>query len=63
MTLTLPSTFIRSATFAIGEPLLYANSVGMLAVAINQKDFAATYHVASGPTWRIEITRAKAESP
>ena len=47
---------------AIGEPLLYANSVGMLAVAINQKDFAATYHVASGPTWRIEITRAKAGS-
>jgi S-adenosylmethionine hydrolase len=38
---------------AIGEPL---------AVAINQKDFAATYHVASGPTWRIEITRAKAGS-
>ncbi len=47
---------------AIGEPLLYANSVGMLAVAINQKDFAGTYHVAAGPTWRIEITRAKAES-
>lgn len=47
---------------AIGEPLLYANSVGMLAVAINQKDFAATYQVASGPTWRIEITRAKGGS-
>jgi S-adenosylmethionine hydrolase len=47
---------------AIGEPLLYANSVGMLAVAINQKDFADTYHIAAGPTWRIEITRAKAES-
>ncbi len=47
----------------VGQPLLYANSVGMLAVAINQKDFAATYHVASGPTWRIEVTRAKAGSP
>ena len=47
----------------LGEPLLYANSVGMLAVALNQKDFAATYHIASGPTWRIEFTRASAESP
>jgi len=47
----------------VGEPLVYANSVGMLAAAINQRDFAATYHVASGPTWRIEVTRAKAGSP
>lgn len=46
----------------VGDPLLYANSVGMIAAALNQKDFAATYAIASGPTWRVEITRVPAGS-
>jgi len=61
---TLTAKYVHTfGDVAVGEPLVYANSVGMLAVAINQQDFAATHHVASGPTWGIEITRAKAESP
>jgi S-adenosylmethionine hydrolase len=46
----------------VGDPLLYANSVGMIAAALNQKDLAATYAIASGPTWRVEITRVPAGS-
>ena len=38
LTLTYVHTF---GDVPLGEPLLYANSVGMLAVALNQKDFAA----------------------
>jgi S-adenosylmethionine hydrolase len=47
----------------VGQPLLYVNSVGMLAIAINQKNFASAYNVTSGPTWRVEFTRASAGSP
>ncbi len=62
LTLTLPfaHTF---GDVPIGRPLLYANSVGMLAAALNQSDFAASYHIASGPDWRITVTAAKAERP
>ena len=45
----------------IGQPLLYVNSVGMVAIARNQQDFAATYRIASGPEWRVTITAAKAQ--
>jgi S-adenosylmethionine hydrolase len=47
----------------VGQPLLYVNSVGMLAIAINQKNFASAYNVTSGPTWRVEFSRASAGSP
>lgn len=62
LALTLPfaQTF---GDVPVGDPLLYVNSVGMLAVAINQKNFASTYNVTSGPTWRVELTRASAGSP
>lgn len=60
--LTLPFTH-TFGDLPVGDPLLYVNSVGMLAVAINQGNFASTYHVTSGPTWRVEITRAPAGSP
>ena len=60
VTLTVPyvHTF---GDVQLGHPLLYANSVGMVAFALNQKDFASTYRVASGPEWRVTITAAKAE--
>jgi len=45
----------------VGQPLLYVNSVGTLAVAVNQGNFSTIYGVTSGPTWRVEISRAKAE--
>ena len=40
-----------------GEPLLYFNSVGNLALAINWGDFAATHGIASGPKWRVEVEK------
>ncbi len=40
-----------------GQPLLYLNSEGNLALAINWGDFAATHGVASGPDWRIEVSK------
>lgn len=38
-----------------GEPLLYVNSLGNLALALNQGDFAERFGVASGPGWRVTI--------
>jgi len=59
-TLTMPyvHTF---GDVPLGQPLLYVNSVGMVAIALNQKDFASAYGIASGPAWRVTITAAKAE--
>jgi S-adenosylmethionine hydrolase len=60
VTLTMPyvHTF---GDVPVGQPLLYVNSVGMVAIALNQKDFASTYRIMSGPEWRVAITPAKAE--
>ena len=47
------------ATFAdvqVGEPLLYVNSIGNLAIALNQADFAGRYGISSGLGWRVTIT-------
>lgn len=43
-----------------GEPLLYVNSLGNLALALNQADFAARFDVTSGPGWQVTV-RAKPE--
>lgn len=40
-----------------GEPLLYVNSLGNLALAFNQGDFAARFGISSGPGWRVTIER------
>lgn len=48
------------ATFgevAVGEPLLYLNSLESVSLAINQKSFAREYGVGSGPGWSIQIRR------
>jgi S-adenosylmethionine hydrolase len=42
---------------AIGEPLLYLNSVGGVSLAINQGSFADTYGIESGASWSIEIEK------
>ena len=61
---TLTAKYVHTfGDVPVGEPLVYVNSVGMVAVALNQNDLAATYGVASGPKWRIEITRVPAGSP
>jgi len=46
---------------ASGAPLLYVNSVGMLALALNLGNFAATYAIAAGRETRIEISAARGE--
>jgi S-adenosylmethionine hydrolase len=58
MTLPYARTF---GDVGIGEPLLYVNSVGTLAVALNQGNFAARYAISPGPRWRVVIARASAE--
>jgi S-adenosylmethionine hydrolase len=56
LTLAVP----YAATFgdvAIGEPLLYLNSLESVSLAINQKNFAREYGVGSGPDWSMQIRR------
>ena len=42
---------------AVGEPLLYLNSLNKVALAINQGDYSATHGVQSGPAWSIRIEK------
>ncbi len=44
---------------AIGEPLLYLNSINDVALAINQGNFSSEFHILSGPDWSIEIAKAE----
>ncbi len=44
---------------AVGEPLLYLNSLLCVSFAINQDGFAAVHHIASGPNWRVKIVKAE----
>lgn len=39
----------------IGQPLVYINSLLNLAVALNQRSYAAVHKIQSGPGWSIEI--------
>ncbi|HTB90011.1 MAG TPA: S-adenosyl-l-methionine hydroxide adenosyltransferase family protein [Steroidobacteraceae bacterium] len=41
----------------IGKPLVYVNSLLNLAVALNQRSYAALHKIESGPDWSIEISR------
>ena len=45
---------------ALGEPLVYVNSLLNLAVALNQGNYAASHKIDSGPDWFIELSRAAA---
>lgn len=55
LTLTYAVTF---AGVAEGEPLVYMNSLGNAALAINQGSFADRFGVASGPEWTVRFSRA-----
>lgn len=47
-------------TFAAVAPqkeMAYINSLLNLSVAINMGNFASTFHIASGPEWRIEVRK------
>lgn len=48
---------ISFSNVAIGETLVYINSLVMAAVAINQGDFAKAYRVGTGADWKIEFKR------
>lgn len=47
----------RKLGLALGDPLLYLNSLDTVSLAINQGNFAARFQVASGPEWSIRIHR------
>ena len=47
----------------VGKPLLYLNSLMQVSLALNQEDFARTYHVESGPRWVVRIVRAPVNAP
>jgi S-adenosylmethionine hydrolase len=40
---------------AVGQPLVYINSLLNVAVALNQQNYAAAHKIESGPDWTIEI--------
>ena len=41
----------------IGKPLVYINSLLNLAVALNQRSYAAAHQIESGPDWSIEFSQ------
>ncbi len=41
----------------VGQPLVYVNSLLKVSVALNQGDYAKVRGVASGPVWRIEVSK------
>ncbi len=40
-----------------GDPLVYINSIGNVALALNYDDFAATHGIGSGADWRITLSK------
>ena len=42
----------------VGEPLVYANSLDCMAVAINQGSFAKAYGIGTGTNWKITLRKA-----
>ena len=40
----------------VGKPLVYVNSLMNLAVALNQRSYAAAHRIESGPDWSIELS-------
>ncbi|MDX1380102.1 MAG: S-adenosyl-l-methionine hydroxide adenosyltransferase family protein [Xanthomonadales bacterium] len=43
----------------VGDALLYLNSLGNVAFAINQGSFATVHGIGSGPGWSVEIARPR----
>jgi S-adenosylmethionine hydrolase len=44
-------------TVAAGKPLAYLNSLLQLSFALNMESFAKVYHVSSGNSWSVEVSR------
>ncbi|MFT8872096.1 MAG: S-adenosyl-l-methionine hydroxide adenosyltransferase family protein [Sporolactobacillus sp.] len=55
-------TFVRSfAAVAIGEPLIYVNSLEYIGIAINQGAFAQAYSIGTGANWQIALEKCESE--
>lgn len=51
-------TFARSfGEVAIGEPLIYINSLDCIAIAINQGSFTSAYNIGTGSDWHITVRK------
>ena len=56
-------TYGRSfADVMVGMPVLYMNSVGHMALAINQGSFARAYNIGTGSPWTIVLSRVDRKS-
>ena len=44
---------------AVGEPLLYLNSLNKVSLAVNQGNFSKTHSIGSGPEWSIKLAPAE----
>jgi len=52
-------SYVKSfADVFVGEPLIYANSLDNMAVAINQGSFAKAYNIGTGTNWTITMRKA-----
>ena len=59
----MPVPFVRTfAEVATQTPLLYVNSIGNLALALNQGNFVRRFGVSSGPGWQVVIEALEDES-
>jgi len=55
LNLTYVNTF---AGVGQGEPLLYMNDIGKVALALNMDSFAQRFGIASGSEWKVRISKA-----
>ncbi|MDD9147959.1 MULTISPECIES: SAM hydrolase/SAM-dependent halogenase family protein [unclassified Sporolactobacillus] len=54
--------FARSfAAVAIGEPLIYVNSLQNMGIAINQGSFAKAYSIGTGSNWHISFRKIQGQ--
>ncbi len=56
LTQTLPY-FPTFGRVAVGEPLLYLNSLNNVSLAINQGNYSEKFHIQSGASWSIRIEK------
>ncbi|MEN8240531.1 MAG: S-adenosyl-l-methionine hydroxide adenosyltransferase family protein [Chloroflexota bacterium] len=53
-------SYVRSfGAVGMSEPLIYVNSMLMVAVALRQGNFAATYNLGAGTDWKISFRKFK----
>ena len=45
------------AGVSVGEPLVYVNSLLNIGVAVNQNSFSELYHIGTGITWKISLSK------